>query len=97
MKQLAKIKDMAVKEKASKTAEMIQKLIDKKQAAFDVIVKQSEERRERFMKMMEERGGAAGERGGRGRRGPRPDGERGNRGRGRGGEKVENDVEKVKD
>jgi len=77
MKQLNKIKDMAVEEKATKTAEMIQKLIDKKQKAFDEMVKQSEERRERFMKMMEERGDRApGDREGRRSRGPRPGRER---------------------
>lgn len=77
MKQLEAIKKMAVKENATKTAEMIQKLIDKKQAAFDEIVKQSEERRERFMKMMEERGDRApGDRGSRRSRGPRPGRER---------------------
>jgi len=77
MKQLEAIKKMAVKEKATKTAEMIQKLIDKKQTAFDEIVKQGEERRERFMKMMEERGDRApGDREGRRSRGPRPGRER---------------------
>ena len=92
MKQLNKIKEMAVEEKATKTAEMIQKLIDKKQKAFDEIVKQGEERRERFMKMMEERGNRApGDR--EGRRGPRSERER----KGGGKKKGEKDKDKDKD
>jgi hypothetical protein len=92
MKQLNKIKKMAVEEKATKTAEMIQKLIDKKQKAFDEIAKQSEERRERFMKMMEERGDRRPGREGR-RRGPRPERER----KGDPKKKVEKDKDKDKD
>ncbi len=93
MKQLNAIKEMAVKEKATKTAKMIQKLIGKKKAAFDEIVKQSEERRERFMKMMEERGDRAqGDRGGRRSRGPRPERER----TGDGTKEVDKDKDKDK-
>ena len=91
MNQLDAIKKMAVKEKATKTAEMIQKLIDKKQAVFDELVKQGEKRREQFMKMMEERGDRTPGR--EGRRGPRPKREP----KGDSKKKIEKDKDKDKD
>ena len=92
MKQLEAIKKMAVEENATKTADMIQKLIDKKQKAFDEVVEQGEKRREQFMKMMEERGDRApGER--EGRRGPRSERE----GKGEGKKKAEKDKNEDKD
>ena len=92
MKQLNKIKDMAVEENATKTTELIQKLIDKKQKAFDEIVQQGEKRREQYMKMMEERANRApGDKGGR--RGPRSEREP----KGQGKKKAEKDKNKDKD
>lgn len=76
IKELEDIKEIAVSENATKTAEAIQKLIDSKEATFKKQTEEVEKRREEMKKRMEERRKEAGQNPPRPREPQKPEGEK---------------------